>query len=81
MTITTIIQFALLVAIFAAALGVAYCHGKESSLRAHLRVLDKLQQEVNSGDHPDAWYSGAFWVFRQINDEWDRNDPIWRTTR
>lgn len=44
-------------------------------------TIDKLQQEVNSGDHPDAWYSGAVWVFRQINDEWDRNDPIWRGTR
>ena len=29
----------------------------------------------------DAWYSGAIWVFRQISDEWDRNDPIWRGTR
>nr|DAG36973.1 MAG TPA: hypothetical protein [Caudoviricetes sp.] len=81
MTITTIIQFALLVAIFAAALGIVYLYGKESALKVHLRVLDTLQQEVNTGDHPDAWYSGAIWVFRQINDEWDRNDPIWRGTR
>lgn len=81
MTITTIIQFALLVAIFAAALGVSYLYGKESALKVHLRVLDTLQQEVDSGDHPDAWYSGAIWVFRSTNDEWDRNDPIWRGTR
>ena len=79
MTITTIIQFVLLVAIFAAALGVAYCCGKESSLRVLLSVLDKLQQEVDSGDHPDAWYSGAIWVFRQINDEWDRVTFTWRS--
>lgn len=81
MTITTIIQFALLVAIFAATLGVAYLYGQESALKKHLRVLDKLQREVNSGDHPDAWYSGALWVFHRIIDEWDRNDPIWRGTR
>lgn len=79
MTITTIIQFALLVAIFAAALGIVYLYGKESALKVHLRVLDKLQQEVNSGDHPDAWYSGAIWVFRSISDEWDRVTFTWRS--
>lgn len=78
MDITAIIQLALLVAIFAAALGAAYFSGRESALKTHLRVLGKLQQEVNTGDHPDAWYSGAFWVFRTINDEWDRVTFTWR---
>lgn len=81
MGITTIIQFALLTAIFVMALGVAYLHGKESALKEHLRVLDKLQQEVDTGDHPEAWFSGAFWVFQTIHNEWDRYNPAWRNTK
>lgn len=78
MGITTIIQFALLVAIFAAALAAAYFSGRESALKTHLHVLDELQREVDTGDHPDAWFSGAFWVFQTIHNEWDRNAFTWR---